>query len=75
MSIKVTIPRSELLDLTIELLKNRPKSTTLQKIQTDTGLPEGWLVSVLCNPELSPSVDRIVLLYEYLSGNKLNLTQ
>lgn len=74
MSIKVSIPRSQLLERTIDLLKNRPKETTLQLIQSKTDLPEGWLVSLLCNPEISPSVDRIVLLYEFLSGNKLNIT-
>jgi hypothetical protein len=70
---KPPIPRSALLTRTLELLKNRPSFLTLNMIQIETTLPEGWLVSIMCNPKMSPSVDRIVLLYEYLSGNKLVL--
>lgn len=58
---------------TLELLLNRPKEISLQDISADTGLPRGWLLSIIAKPHLSPSVDRIVRLYEYLRGEPLHL--
>jgi len=58
---------------TIRLLKNRPQPLTLKKISEDTGLPAPWLFSILAQPDLSPSVDRVVKLYEYLKGSPLAL--
>lgn len=57
---------------TMDLLRNRPITKTLSMISQATGLPEGWLASILRNPNMSPSVDRIETLYEYLSYKELN---
>jgi hypothetical protein len=67
------VPRSRLYTRTLELLRNRPRTQTLRVISDDTSLPEGWLVSILCKPCLSPSVDRIEVLYEYLSSKRLQV--
>lgn len=67
------LPRSKLYTRTIELLRNRPRTKTLGQISHETGLPLGWLVSILCKPYLSPSVDRIEVLYEYLSSRPLQV--
>jgi transcriptional regulator with XRE-family HTH domain len=58
---------------TIELLKHRPITLSLERIEKDTGLPKGWLASILRRSDLSPSVDRIQRLYEYLAGKPLNI--
>lgn len=56
---------------TLELLRNRPITLTLDRLSRETGLPEGWLLSILSKPHISPSVDRVVKLYEYLSNKPL----
>jgi hypothetical protein len=66
-------PRSTLLLRTLELLENRPEIANLAVISQDTGLPRDWLAAIIAKPETSPSVDRIEQLYEYLSGNKLEI--
>ena len=65
------IPASKLYLKTLDLLRNRPKPLTLRKIAQDTGLPEGWLLSILSKPNLNPAVNRVEVLYEYLSGQTL----
>lgn len=57
----------------MRLLRNRPTPTTLRIISTQAQLPEGWLLSILHKPDMSPSVDRIEKLYEYLSGKQLQV--
>lgn len=59
--------RSKLYKKTLEFLLNRPDWLTLATISKDTGLPVGWLVSIVAHPDMSPSVDRIERLYNYLS--------
>lgn len=45
---------------------------TLQMVEDETGLPVPWLTLLLrTNNDTGPDVNRIVLLYEYLSGSKL----
>jgi hypothetical protein len=74
MSQKGSIPRSRLLDRTLELLRKRGEDLTVKKIAEDTGLHEGWLWMFITNGEyLSPSVCRIVILYEYLTKSQLEL--
>ena len=66
-------PRSKLYVRTLELLRDRPASKKLAVVAQDTGLPREWLISILVRPHTSPSVDRIEVLYEYLSGKSLEV--
>ncbi len=66
-------PRCTLYTRTLERLRSRPEKLTLSVISQDTGLPRDWLALILGKPDLSPSVDRIQRLYEYLSGNELRV--
>ena len=66
-------PRSKLYLRTIQLLRDRPREISLNVIHLGTGLPRDWLVAILRDPHSSPSVDRIEKLYEYLSGNVLDV--
>lgn len=59
--------RSDLYDRTMILLRNRPVTKTLKIVSEETGLPEGWLLSIISKPHISPSVHRIEHLYRYLS--------
>lgn len=63
--------RSKMYLKTMDLLKNRPVTKPLYVIAAGANVPEGWLRSILNNPSLSPSVDRIERLYEYLSHKDL----
>lgn len=67
------IPRSRLYETTIRLLTNRPITLTLKQISDETGLPEGWLLSIVSRPHVRPSVDRVECLYSYLTGKSLEL--
>jgi hypothetical protein len=71
MAQKAPIKRADFLVRTLDHLKNRPRTLTLQTISEDTGLPIGWLWSIINNDEADPSVSRIVALYEYLTKSKL----
>lgn len=66
------VHHSRLYVRTLELLRNRPATKTLRGISDDTGLPEAWLAKILTAPRISPSVDRICILYEYLSKKQLD---
>lgn len=48
--------------------KDRRKMLDIHK---QSGLPYFWLVQFKANRSLSPSVDRVQYLYEFLSGKKL----
>lgn len=65
-----------LLDRTRELLKNRG-DRSVQQIAKETGLPYSWLNSMLYSRQhqqsRDPSVTKVVTLYEYLSGKKLDV--
>lgn len=69
----VSFPRSKLYLKTMELLRNRPVTLTYIDIERVTGLSPLWLTTIMQHPEISPSVDRIELLYEYLSGKQLDI--
>lgn len=58
----------------MKLLRERPRSMTLKMISDDTGLPEGWLISIQSHPELRPNIDRVEWLLRYLlKDTKLTL--
>jgi hypothetical protein len=71
---KPSLERPQLLEKTLELLRNRPQALTLHVIAKETGLTIAWLefVSAKSVDECGdPSVSRVVTLYEYLSKKKL----
>lgn len=73
----IKVERSALLERTRELLRNRPKGTTLELIAGNTGLTIAFLTYLASERQdgfvPDPSVNRIVALYEYLSQSKLEL--
>lgn len=72
MAKKQDSPKPQVLNRTLELLENRPKTLTYQQIENDTGLTVEWLTRLVWNKGANdPSLTRIVKLYEYLSHNKL----
>jgi hypothetical protein len=64
---------TSLRDTTLKLLRNRPVTKTYRVIQTETGLPEGWLKSFANGQSVDPAVNRIETLYTYLSGRTIKL--
>lgn len=67
------IPRSRLLEVTLELLRNRPINKTLDKISADTGLGTDWLSTFQNERAISPSVNHVECLYRYLTGKHLKI--
>jgi len=65
--------RTSLRDKALELLHNRPITKTYRIIETETGLPEGWLKSFANGQSKDPAVNRIETLYTYLSGRAIKL--
>ena len=64
--------KRSLLDTTLNMLKERPRSLTLDKIAEDTGLPHRWLshfASMDINSD--PRVCRVETLYSYLAKRDL----
>jgi transcriptional regulator with XRE-family HTH domain len=58
---------------TRDLLINRPRRLTLSDVAEGTGLTQPFLEDLLYKDIKNPSVDRIQILYEFLSGKKLDL--
>lgn len=73
MPVENPIPRCALLLRTIELLRHRPRALTLETIRKDTNLSIRWLSNLISDDFGSPSVCRVVKLYEYLSNKTLNV--
>lgn len=63
----------KLRDKVLELLRERPRSMTYKKIAEDTDIPEGWLKVFAGGNIDDPSVNRVETLYNYLSGQPLNV--
>ncbi len=62
---------SRLLTRTRELLAQKTHNEMMEIAQA-TSLPYSWLMAVRYKP-ITPAVDRVEKLYEYLSGNKLEV--
>lgn len=60
-----------LVEVTRELLTNRPITKTYNVIAEDTGLTFGWIQSFQLAVNEDYSSNRVQTLYEYLSGKKL----
>lgn len=58
---------SILANTTLDLLKNRPRTLTIENIASDTGLTVGWLLDFAGERTRHPSVIRIEQLYNYLA--------
>ena len=57
---------------TFRLLRDRPASTTLKDIATASGLTESWVKNFHWRgANHSASVDKVEILYEYLTGKSL----
>jgi hypothetical protein len=58
---------------TLELVQNRPARIKLKTIADDLGLPMAWL-SAFSRGELeAPNVDRVQLIWEYMTGRELDV--
>lgn len=64
---------SKLVTRVIELLRNRPYTLFVKIIAEDTGVPEPWIKALYQGRIKEPSCVRIEILYEYLSGNTLEV--
>lgn len=62
---------TKLRDCTLNLLINRPKPMTLQKIADETPLSVEWLKAFQTGKINDPSAGKIETLYEFLSGKCL----
>ena len=62
---------STLYEQTLELLV--ASELTIQDIATQSGLPYDWLVSIRYDRVKNPSVNRVQILYEFLSGKPLTV--
>lgn len=63
-----------LLEETKRLLRERGSEKSVARISIDTDLSLYWLNNLLyAKKEVDPSVTKIVRLYEYLSGKKLDV--
>lgn len=65
----IYIPR--LAEVTRNLLKNRPRTTTLDVVAATTGLNKAWLNDFIKYPERDHGVNKVETLYHFLSGEKL----
>jgi|LakMenEpi03Aug12_release.lakeMendotaPanAssembly.Ray.scaffolds.fasta_scaffold667821_1 hypothetical protein len=65
-------PKTQLADITLELLRNRRRTLTYEQISNDTGLTVSFLQSLGGSGDGEhASVSRMQALYEYLSGKPL----
>lgn len=60
-----------LLEKTLMLMKRSQRQKTLPEISKDTGLPFYWLRKFASGDISDPSVNKVQILYEYLSGTPL----
>lgn len=67
------IPRSTLLQATIDALRHRPRTLTIKMIAEDTGFKQNWLSGLLSDDPPEPSVNACVALYEYLTKTTITL--
>jgi hypothetical protein len=73
MTVKQTVPISQLAAKTRELLQNRPRTLTYPKIYADTGITEAWLSDFVGDSNRDYGINKVELLYTYLTGTNLEL--
>lgn len=64
-------PKCRLLLKTIELVKTCGKSPA--QLARETGLSYYWVQSLRYNEDIDPSVNKIVMMYEHLTGKQLEV--
>lgn len=60
-----------LVDETIDLINNRSVKVQLTFISKDTGIPVAWISLFAKRGIKDPSANRVLKLYEYMTGNKV----
>lgn len=63
--------KTQLRDVTVEALKNRPASLKLRDIAEATAIPEGWLRMLAQGRIDDPGVNRVQTVYEHLTNKRL----
>jgi hypothetical protein len=56
---------------TVQLLRERPRSLTLDDIAATTGLSKSWLNLLLSGDYKDPGTTKVQKLYEHLAGKPL----
>lgn len=69
--VQVPEPKCALLLKTIELVQTCGKSPAV--LARETGLSFYWIQSLRYNANIDPSVNKVVKMYEHLSGKKLEV--
>jgi hypothetical protein len=64
---------SALLEITLALLDNRPRSVTYADLEKLSGVPEAWIKAFGQRRMENPSVVRVEALYNVLSDEPLEL--
>lgn len=64
--------RTSLRDVTLKMLRERPKHITYNKISEETGLTERWLQAFAHGKIVDPGVNETQTLYEYATGTLLS---
>lgn len=64
---------SRLYNRTLELINDRKRVQTFERISKDTGLTESWLSMFSRGKIEKPSVQSVETLYEYLTGTQLHV--
>ncbi len=62
-----------LFNKTLNLLRNRPKWMSFTTIEKETGISKDWLKKFSQGKISNPGVNTIQELYEYLSGDYLDV--
>lgn len=58
---------------TLELIKNCPRTLSYQSIADNTGLTKHWIEKFAQGKIKNPGVQNVQKLYEFLTGQKLEL--
>lgn len=64
-------PPVNLASHTVSLLRNRPRSVTLEQVAEGAQVKKSWLSALLAGDFDDPSANRIQRLYEYLAEKPL----
>lgn len=64
----VNVDSHGLVKTTIELIQNRSVKVKLNQISGATGIPEAWISLFAQGKIIEPSANRVLKLYEYMSG-------
>lgn len=57
----------------LQLVADRPRTITYGKINLETGISVEWLRAFVSGRAMKPDVNTVEQLYEYLTGNELDI--